>query len=146
MSMKQQIQGQMRVINELDSQVRAGESERKLLEEENSWLKQELKEELQRAKREDEREKALEATATKTERERRRLVEQLAQTVEKLEEERTERRVVEALLGKCSESLLWWARQSADQELLVAELRKREARRAGGAEETKEDSTAENAE
>ena len=76
----------------------------------------------------------MEANVAEIERERRRLTQELADVTERLtqeladvtellEEERTERRAVQALLGRCGDSLMWWANQAKEQKRWVAELR-----------------------
>ena len=79
-----------------------------------------------------------EYTVAEMERERRRLTERLAEVTKQLDEERTERLEVEALLEKCGDSLLWWANQAKDQKRLDAELQERIARRVASAAESAE--------
>ena len=109
-------------------------------------VEEEKQEYAERASRDDKYKKTLEASVAQIERESRRLAEKLAEVTAQLDEERTERKAAEALLDKCSDSLLWWGNQATEDKQLVAELQERIARRAGGAEETMKSSTAENAE
>ena len=139
---QQQIRELQNAVGELTEQVCKEEVATAALREEYYSYADECEEEKQeyaeRASRDDKYKKTLEATVAQIERERRRLTEKLAEVTKQLDEERTERKAAEALLDKCSDSLLWWANQATEDKQLVAELQERIARRAGGAAENAE--------